>query len=297
MEPFRLDFTLWALRRFHHNIVDRLQDQEYRRAIFVENQVTELSVAQPSLSRGLLQVNIGAEGILNPAVKRSVSLMIDRILGLETDLSQFYQLFDEDPKIGMLIQEFKGVKPPRFQSVFEALVNAFACQQVSLNVGLLLLNRLAIAYGGSIKFEGRQVYTFPNADRLAKINVGDLRKLGFSTRKSEYIIETAKLTSNERVDLESISKMDKTEAIEFLTDLRGVGRWTAEYALLRGAGRLDVFPGDDVGGHNGLRSFLRLGGKMEYNRVNRLISKWQPYAGLLYFHLLLRRIKKDGFLG
>ena len=255
-----------------------------------------MTVTQPKLSSGLLRVDVHAEEFTNRAVRRSVSPLIDRLLGLRVDLTHYYRLFENDPKIGMLIQEFRGLKPPRFPSVFEALVNAFACQQVSLNVGLLLLNRLAVNYGKSIKVDGNLVYTFPNANRLATLDVGDLRKLGFSTQKSKYIVETAKLVSNEKINLESISEMDKREATEFLTQLNGVGRWTAEYALLRGAGRIDVFPGDDVGGQNGLCSLLRLNGNMEYSRVNRLTSKWQPYAGLLYFHLLLRRLKKGGYV-
>ena len=298
VQPFRLDFTSWALQRLSQNIVDRYQNGEYRRAIFIENQIIEITVTQPRLSEGLLRVHLRAKKFASPAaVRQAASLVIDRLLGPKIDLNYFYRSFDKYPKIGMLIQEFRGLKPPRFPSVFEALVNAFSCQQVSLNVGLLLLNSLAVNYGRSMKVEGNRVYAFPTADTLAMLSDEELRKLGFSTRKSEYIIQTAKLVSNEKMDLESISGMNEREAIEFLSQLKGVGRWTAEYALLRGAGRIDVFPADDIGGQNGLRSLLTLGGNIDYNRVNRLTSKWQPYDGLIYFHLLLRRLKKGGYLG
>lgn len=255
-----------------------------------------IEVRQWTQSEGVLEVKVHCAKFADPAVKKSVIRLVDRLLGVKIDLTDFYASFDRDPKIGTLIREFKGVKPPRFPTMFEALVNAFACQQVSLNVGLLLLNRMATAYGSSIDVGGQKIFAFPSVHKLAKLHIGDLRNLGFSSRKSEYVIETAKLVSDQTVDLEDVARMDNTDAIDFLKQLKGVGRWTAEYALLRGAGRLDIFPADDVGGQNGLRNLLRLNKKLDYYDVNRIISKWQPYAGLLYFHLLLRRIKKNGWI-
>ena len=72
-----------------------------------------------------------------------------------------------------------------------------------------------------------------------------------------------------------------------LLELRGVGRWTAEYVLLRGLGRLHIFPGDDVGAQKRLARWLGRPGPMDYADVCRAVERWQPYAGLVYFHLLL----------
>src|SRR4051812_684300 len=61
---------------------------------------------------------------------------------------------------------------------------------------------------------------------------------------------------------------------------------TAEYVLLRGLGRLHVFPGDDVGAQNNLARWLGRPRPLDYDGVNRAVEKWRPYAGMLYFHLL-----------
>jgi DNA-3-methyladenine glycosylase II len=79
-------------------------------------------------------------------------------------------------------------------------------------------------------------------------------------------------------------------------ELKGVGRWTAEYVLLRGLGRLDIFPGDDVGARKKLDQFLRKKKPLDYDGLHRAVAGWQPYAGFVYFHLLLARIKKAGWL-
>ncbi len=89
-------------------------------------------------------------------------------------------------------------------------------------------------------------------------------------------------------------QVDDEAAIERLTDLRGVGRWTAEYVLLRGLGRLHVFPGDDVGAHNKLRRFFHIDTRLDYDSVKRLVARWHPYAGMVYFHLLIESLSESG---
>lgn len=79
-------------------------------------------------------------------------------------------------------------------------------------------------------------------------------------------------------------------------DLRGIGRWNAEYILLRGLGRLTMFPGDDVGARNNLVRWLKLRKPLDYAAVARRVQRWQPYAGLVYFHLLLDKLASRGFV-
>jgi hypothetical protein len=95
---------------------------------------------------------------------------------------------------------------------------------------------------------------------------------------------------------ETLSNLGNEAAVERLRELRGVGRWTAEYVLLRGLRRLDVYPGDDVGACNNLQRWLKLEKPLDYESVRRVLVKWQPYAGFIYFHLLLDRLTDAGHL-
>jgi DNA-3-methyladenine glycosylase II len=81
-----------------------------------------------------------------------------------------------------------------------------------------------------------------------------------------------------------------------LLALRGVGRWSAEYVMLRGLGRLHVFPGDDVGAQKRLARWLGRPGPLDYAGVRKAVAPWQPYAGLVYFHLLLDGLSRAGVL-
>ena len=105
--------------------------------------------------------------------------------------------------------------------------------------------------------------------------------------KARTIVETARAIVAGDLDLEGLEHVDDRAAIERLKSLRGVGRWTAEYVMLRGLGRLHIFPGDDVGAHNKLRRFFDIDSALDYDSVKRLVAPWHPYAGVVYFHLLL----------
>jgi DNA-3-methyladenine glycosylase II len=85
------------------------------------------------------------------------------------------------------------------------------------------------------------------------------------------------------------------EAMQRLLRLRGIGRWSAEYVLLRALGRLDVFPGDDVGARNSLGRWLEESDSLvDYAQTTHRLRQWQPYAGMVYFLLLMRRLEGEG---
>ncbi len=213
---------------------------------------------------------------------------LDHLLGLRVDLSAFYALAAREPALASLAQRFRGLKPPRFPTVFEALVNAIACQQITLTLGIRLLNRLAERYGYAAPDGG--AIGLPDPGRLAQVGPDALRDLGFSRQKALALVGLAQAAVDGRVDLDGLAALDDAAVVARLRELRGIGRWTAEYTLLRGLGRLHVFPGDDVGARRNLRRWLALTSDLDYAGVQQVLTAWQPYAGLIYFHLLLDRL-------
>jgi DNA-3-methyladenine glycosylase II len=110
------------------------------------------------------------------------------------------------------------------------------------------------------------------------------------------MLELAAAVAEGGLDLESLAAVPDKSALARLQLLHGVGRWTAQYVLLRGLGRIHVFPGDDVGARNNLQAWLRLPKALDYDGVARTIKRWRRYGGLLYFHLLLDRLAETGFV-
>ncbi len=180
--------------------------------------------------------------------------------------------------------------------MFEAFLNAFACQQVSLDVGILLLNRLTETYGIPYTDDQSTSYAFPGVEHLVNASVERLRALGWSHQKTRALLELASLQMQGQPDFSRLETMSNEDMCQSVLPLRGVGRWTAEYVLLRGVGRIDMFPGDDVGAQKNLQTLLSLDEKFTYERIKALTARWYPYAGFVYFHLLLRNLDKKGIL-
>lgn len=287
--PFRLDLTVWALRRRPSNIVDRWDGQAYRRTVVWNQRAREMTVVQ---SGDTLRVSVAGVRY-GVTAARQLTAGLERQLGLSVDLTSFYRFAEHHPPLAALAQRFRGLKPPRFPSVFEALANAIACQQISLEAGLALLNRLAVAFGPSVA----AAHGFPRPADLAGRDLRQLRALGFSTNKSRALLGVAEAVHADELDLEALASLDDAEALRRLVRLRGVGRWSAEYVLLRGLGRTHVFPGDDVGARKRLAQWLGLSAALDREGVHRTLARWRPYAGLVYFHLLLLGLAERGVLG
>jgi DNA-3-methyladenine glycosylase II len=294
--PFRLDLTAWALRRRPENIVDRWDGQTYRRVLVLEGRPVEIAVRQIGPpTKPLLQVSAIGSRLTRQRV-RTLQACVQRLLGTQIDLRGFYRIATQQRELGDLVRRFRGLKPPRFPSVFESLVNAFACQQVSLAVGILFLNRLAERYGLMFKQNGVEAHAFPRPEELTAARPQALRNLGFSRHKARAIRELSSAVGGGRFDLESVTALGGDAVLERLYTLRGVGRWSAEYVLLRGLGRLHVFPGDDVGAQNKIQEYLGLRKPPNYESVRRRLVRWSPYAGLIYFHFLLHGLAQRGYL-
>jgi len=293
--PFRLDLTVWALRRRPENAVDRWDGRTYRRVLMIDRQAVEVAVHQSGPPEAP-QLEVDLTGYrLTVRQEELAKVLLERMLGTRKDLKPFYRLATSDPRLQPLVEEFRGLKPPQFPTVFEAVANGIACQQLSLLVGILLLSRLEHRVGAMSNAKDA-LHAFPDASDFAGLRVLSLKCLGFSANKSQALLDVSSAIRDRRLNLESLVQLDNQVALERLVKLRGVGRWTAEYVLLRGLGRLDIFPGDDVGARKKLAQFLRKKKPLDYDGVRRAVAGWQPYAGFVYFHLLLARIRKAGWL-
>ena len=294
--PFRLDLTAWALRRRPENAIDRWDGTTYQRVLMIGRQAVDVAVRQcGGPEKPHLEVELTGSR-LSVQQEDFGRMSIERMFGVHRDLAPFYRLAKRDPRLQLLADEFRGLKPPQFPTMFEAVANGIACQQLSLLVGILLLSRLAHAVGKMSANPQDASHAFPDPIDLHELTAQSLKALGFSTNKSQALVDVSSGIRVRSLDLESLIHVDNQSAIEQLMKLKGVGRWTAEYVLLRGLGRLDIFPGDDVGARKKLAHFLGKRKPLDYDGVRRAVADWQPYAGFVYFHLLLARIKKAGWL-
>ncbi|MEM3671445.1 MAG: DNA-3-methyladenine glycosylase 2 family protein [Thermoprotei archaeon] len=278
------------------NRVDLYQGDVYRRILLVQGQTVAFEVKQngsPEEPRLLVEAwSKTSAGALEGELEKTIRHM----LGTHVDLTPLYERAEHDARLLELVRPLRGLKPPRFPTMFETLANAVACQQVSLEAGLTLVTRLSQKFGSRVRGVSGFAFSFPSAEKISKAAASDIRALGFSASKAETMISLARAQLHGELEYELYEKMGDDEAIRRLDAFKGIGRWSAEYTLLRGLGRLDIYPGDDVGAAKSVATWLNADHRLSYEEVKEVTSNWGPLRGAVYFHFLLRKLKEKGLV-
>ncbi len=148
--------------------------------------------------------------------------------------------------------------------------------------------RLIKMYGESLEIGGSKYHAFPIPQALAKADQSDLRGIGLSTKKAEYVRDVAKAVADGDIDLEGLRKMrDAEKVIEELTSRRGVGRWTAELVMIRGMARFEAVPADDLGVRRSISRFFFHGKPVSTEMVRELSDGWGIWKGLGIFYVIM----------
>ncbi|MGA8543484.1 MAG: hypothetical protein WB947_08130 [Thermoplasmata archaeon] len=186
---------------------------------------------------------VEAWGAAPPAARRAARALFS----LDHPLEEFYRQVRKEPVLRGTERRFRGLRLPRDASVYEALLHAIVGQQLSVRAANSIQRRLFEQVGSSIDAGGVSVPCVPTPTRLGKLSVEELRGVGMSRVKARSLRSLAAWARSGPPTTDALASMPLDEAVECLDALPGVGRWTAENALLRGAGRPDVFVAGDLG--------------------------------------------------
>jgi DNA-3-methyladenine glycosylase II len=282
--PFRLDFTVAALQRVPANPVEVWTDDgRYLRAFDAPSGPLVWEVTQGA-QHGPLALRLHG----GDAETECWVALLRRMLGCDVDLSGFYALAAEVPVLAELAGRFRGLKPPRFATLWESLVNTIAFQQLSLASGMAAVVRLASRCTRPIVFRGVSLRPFPGAEAVDRLGDEDLRACGFSSAKVRSLRAAAAAVLGGALREEELERLPDEEAAVRLTELPGVGTWTSSLLLLRGLGRLGSFPAGDSGANRRLHATF---GPVDPARLLARLGAWR---GMLYFHLLLTSRFRSG---
>ena len=158
---------------------------------------------------------------------------------------------------------------------FRTLVRSIVAQQISTAAARSIMARLEESLPGE--------KISPAAFR--QVDFAHLRSVGLSGQKAEYMLDLASHVLDERLPLAKIGRYSDERAIEMLTDIRGIGIWTAQMFLMFSLGRLDVFAPDDLGlrvAIGNLYGFDERPGKRECNEIAEV---WSPYKTIASWYL------------
>ena len=251
--PFDFAATARFLRFTEREAVDTFAEGRYRRALHLGERLHLLNVASKgTTARPQLTVTLERGGRATVREKEEALARVRQIFSTEHDLKKFRARVANDPLMSQLEAAHRGLHIARWPSVFEALVISILSQQISTVVAMTLKRRVVEKYGERLESGGETFLAFPRAEVLAEAAPQELRALGLSGSKVAAVTELAQKARDGELD-ESVLERDDNEAlIARLTKLRGIGRWTAEWALMLHFGRTDVFPAGDLA----LRGFV-----------------------------------------
>jgi 3-methyladenine DNA glycosylase/8-oxoguanine DNA glycosylase len=184
------------------------------------------------------------------------------------------------PGLRPTARALRGMRPPRFGGLFDVFANVVPFQQLSLDAGTAIVGRLIERFGEHVSVGNRRFAAFPTASSVAGARLPTLLRCGLSRSKAEALRSLAKAIDGGKLTEETIAQLSTREALRMLMKLPGIGPWSAALVLLRGFGRLEVFPPGDSGATRGLNALLRLRTPMALGRV---VERFGECRGYLYF--------------
>jgi DNA-3-methyladenine glycosylase II len=291
--PFSLALTAQVLRRTTRNILDVWSTGTYARAFVTAPGDCLVLVRQVgSVYQGWLQLKSSAA-----VTERSlIDAAIRRRLGMDGDLSGFEVTLGADPALRPIVERLRGLRPPRFASLVEAVGLTVPFQQLSLEAGGSIVNRLAQTLGRAVRADEHEAWLFPNAERLADASIEVLQACGLSAAKAQTVRSVARLIADGVLSEGQLEALPTAEARGRLQELAGIGPWTADVILLRGLGRLDVFPRGDVSARRNLAALLGRSTPLTAREEDELLARVGPTRGMLYFYGLAWRRALQGVL-
>ena len=281
--PLHFEATVRVLQRRPSNLVDVWDDGTYRRLLSTRAGPSLVEVTnRGSVDAPDVRLRMVA-GETSEAALADASRTMRRVLGLDLDPGPLHRLAEKERALGPLATALRGMRPPRFTGLFETVMNVVPFQQMSLDSGVATVRRLVERFGSVLEHAGRRHHAAPDAEAVAGARLDAIRRCGLSRAKAETLRGVARKIRSGQLSEERLAEMPSPEAIRSLTELPGIGPWSANVILLRGLGRLDVFPPGDVGAQRGLRALLHL---RPGATLGPILDRFGDRRGYLYFFAL-----------
>jgi DNA-3-methyladenine glycosylase II len=292
--PYSLTLTAIRFARFKDEIVDRVQTNRYQRLLSVGDRLALATVSERgTVTRPQLQVELQGSRKVDLDRPEFVA-QLRHILCTDVDLKPFYRQVRTDDLLAPVTPRFRGLKLPASPTVFESLVMAVLSQQVNLTFAYSIKKELVETFGEKSSVNGETYYAFPPPEQFAEEKEENLLRFRLSRAKAGTLIRLGQAFTSSALKEEELARLPDEEVVERLIQVKGIGRWSAEIALLRGLARVDAFPGGDLG----VVKYLAQGllGKTEKATeadMRAFAERWRPYRGLAliycYAELMQRR--------
>lgn len=273
--PLCLDY----LKRSPRELLHSIRGETVEKAVRIGGQVVVFSVAQ---SKDGLDVTFLTKEP-HEAIKEQISAYVRDWFDLDSDLKPFYRMAQKDGLLKGLITRYFGYRIVGQPDLFESLIWAVLGQQINLGFAYTLKQRFVQSFGEVLALGANEYFLFPSPETVSLITPETLLALQFSSQKSRYTIAIAEAFADGTLSKERMRGLPLSEAKHELMKIKGIGNWTANYALMKTFHYPDAFPLEDAGLHNAIRKLRNLDAKPSLAEVTKIFKKyrgWEAYATL-----------------
>lgn len=274
---FSYNFSLEFLTRSSKEPMHVVHERTVKKLIRVNGDLVLFSVSEGA---GHLAVEI-VKG--KPETRDFLTNYISEWFDLDTNIGAFYAFAKKDDVLKDIVKKFRGYRIMGQPDLFESLVWAVLGQQINLAFAYSIKQRFVEKYGEKMEHEGHTYFLFPTPEVVSTLTHDELLPLQFSRQKSNYIVGIARAFVNRELSREMFQGKTLTEAKEELMKIKGIGNWTANYAIMRTFRYPDAFPLEDVALHKALRIQMNMRKKPSLDRVKKIFRRykgWEAYATL-----------------
>ena len=180
----------------------------------------------------------------------------------------------QDPNLVKIIECIGDYQIKKRNNHFAVLVESIISQQLASAAAEAIFGRFKKLYP-----------KFPAASQILDTKDAKLRSVGLSSMKIAYLKDLAQKIEDGKLKMRNLSKMNDDEIIEHLTQVKGIGRWTAEMFLIFSLGRLDVLPTGDLGLRKGVQMAFSLSELPKPKEVEEIGERWKPYRSVATWYL------------
>ena len=280
--PIPINFSfqecLWFLDRNYDDCLHEVGQNLVRKLLSFEGIPTLIEIHEES---NYLVINV----LSGKNSENEIIEFVKEWFDIDRDLTDFYELLGQDAELAYMNLDYKGLRLLGIPDLFEALCWSIIGQQINLTFAYKLKRKITEAFGTKLTYKNSNYYLFPSPEIVANLQVSDLMPMQFSTRKAEYLIEIAKQFVSQNISKSKLEQMTTPEAIKALVSVRGIGEWTANYALMKSLKRLECVTYGDVGLYNALFALKGFPKRPSREQLDLFFEKFKNWEAYTVFYL------------
>jgi len=193
---------------------------------------------------------------------------------IQTSDASVQAICKKDPVLKKLINVIGDIEINLRKDYFKSLIRSIIGQQISVAAASTIYERFEALFEGEM-----------TPQKLLAISEADLRAVGLTKRKAEYVKDLATKVNASELDLENIAKYSNEEIMKQLTNVKGIGKWTAEMFLILTLGREDVLAIDDVGIQRAAKWLYEVDTSKRRDILVEKSDLWKPNRSIASFYL------------